>query len=426
MSKLIRIVFTLVIASNWAMQVYGQDLELNQSIFRSAIEPQAVGQGFGQSIDAYGRLAVIGAPFLDSNTGGTYLFRFNGKTWSLLKKLETPPDAFSRIGEDVAIHGDWIAVAMSRYVVLYQRDTGGVDNWGYHSTLGLEDDANFRSRFIDNSVTITGSTLAIGAPETDTAPFSSATDSVGSVLIFKLTGPNWTFSDQINVPAPDLIAGARFGSSVELTSSILAVGSADYNTDGLNSAGRAWIYEPTGAANSFQRTSTLTSDMPLENANFGSAVTIGSSYIAIGSPSGAGDLTPGDSNDGSVYTFEKSGDEWMMTDELLPSTPGFLNEFGQSVSAAGNLLLTASDDASYLFIRRGNGDWSEIDRDAAPTFPAPSNIREFGVSVALLIEGTRIHGLIGDASAEDGNDDRVGATFFYLFEDGLFNDRFED
>jgi len=419
-STINKILISLV-AIGWVFQAQSQDLELNQTIFRSQIDPQSSGQGFGEAVAASGQWAVIGAPFLEGNTGSAYLFQFNGSSWNFVKVLETPPDAFSRIGDDVAIQGDWIAVAMSRFVAVYHRNTGGPDNWGFHSTLGLENDANFSSRFIDNSVSIAGNTMAIGAPETNTDM-----NAVGSVLIYTLSGTSWAFSDQINVPAADLIEGAKFGARVDLDSSTLAIGSPSYNTDGLNASGKAWVYERSGQGGSFQRTGTLTSDMPNDNGNFGSEVAIGNGFIIVGSPGGAGDLTPVATNDGSIYTFEKSNGQWMMTNELVPSVPDFVNEFGQSVSVTGNLLWTASDDATYLFRRDGNASWTEIDRDDAPTFPAPSNIFNFGTSVAIITEGTRIHGLIGDSVAENSSDDRVGATFFYIFEDGLFSDRFED
>ena len=415
-----------LVAALWLDVGFSQDLELDQTRFRSDIDSQSAGQGFGNSIDASGRWAVIGAPTINGGTGGAYLFSLDGDSWRFEKTLEIPPNSFNRMGSDVAIHGDWLAVALSRDVAMYFRDEGGTDNWGYHSTLSVADDSAFRSRNISNTVALTNGSLAIGAPETDAAPFSSDTDAVGSVLIYSLNARNrWGFAEQINIPFADQMATAKFGLSVDINSAFLAVASPSVEVDGIARSGKAWIYDRSGEGGSFELDAALTSDMP-SGGSFGSEIAIGNGFIVVGSPAGAAELTPGISNDGSVYTFERSNGQWMMTNELTPSVPTFVNRFGRSVSVFENLLWTASDEATYLFRRHGDASWLEIDRNEAPVFPSPSNIFDFGTGSTIIRQGTRIHGIVGDAVAEDSENARVGAAFFYSYDDVIFRDGLED
>ncbi len=139
--------------------------------------------------------------------------------------------------------------------------------------------------------------------------------------------------------------------------------------------------------------------------------------------------TPDVSNDGSIHVFERNQggpDTWGRVINLVPSEPEFINLFGQSVSLVGNLLLAGSQDGAYLFAN--NGAWEEVDRNPVPAFADPSNVREFGFSADLAVVngGQQVIALLGDKTAEDSDDVRVGAAFFYAFDDGLFSDSFED
>ncbi|MEM9530246.1 MAG: hypothetical protein AAGA23_04965 [Pseudomonadota bacterium] len=406
---------------------FAQDLELTLTQFRDEFDPTATGQSFGGRMDADGVWAVISAPENNGLDGSIYVFRFAGG-WQFHKRLEDSPVVSNlfRSGFDVAISGEWIALSFSTGgVALYRRDQGGVDNWGYYSTVAEEDNASYRDLDNSNTVAMRNNLLAVGAPFADVAPFSSDTNSVGSVLIYELIGNSWSLTQQIDIPDAELIPQARFGESLDIQSGLLAVGSPRYNTDGLGGAGRAWVYQRTGGQ--FQLVDTLNSDTPEINARFG-AVALGQGFVAVGSEGGAGDLTPDISNDGSIYIFEPAlGGGYDLADELVTSEPEFIGLLGRAVAAEGNLVwAAAADDASYLFRRSVGGDWTEVDRNEVPVFTDPSNTREYGSSLALTREGTRIHGIVGDQTAENLDDTRVGAAFFYVFDDGLFSDSFED
>ena len=71
----VRIVAGWLAAALWLDVGFAQDLVLDRSVFRSEIDTQSAGQGFGRSISASGSWATIGAPNINGGTGGVYLFR---------------------------------------------------------------------------------------------------------------------------------------------------------------------------------------------------------------------------------------------------------------------------------------------------------------------------------------------------------------
>ncbi|MFK7958824.1 MAG: hypothetical protein AB8B96_22230 [Lysobacterales bacterium] len=418
------LLFLCICLASWAAAA--QDLELNLTQFRDDFDTTIDGQSFGTVMQADGIWAVISAPFADGADGAVYIFRYDNG-WNFHKKLEEAPGPSNRgrSGTDVTIDGEWLAITFTfGGAALYRRDLGGAGNWGYHSTVDEPDSTEYRDQNFDNRVALGGTTLIVGAPVTDQAPFSADTNSVGALLIYQLQGNEWLLTQRVDIPVADLQSNARFGDRLDINSGILVVGSPDYDTDGFNTSGRAWVYQQDGGQ--FQLVDTLTSDSPGINERFGSGVASGTGFIAIGSLAGAADLTPMVTNDGSVYVFEPDNGDYLLTTELVASDSTFIGLFGQDVAVESNLLWTSDNRASYLFRRDAAGDWTEIDRNEAPVFPAPSNVLQYGTSVALTREGTRIHGLVGDRVAENIMNERVGAAFFYEFDDGLFADSFED
>ncbi len=418
--------FLCIYLVSWA--VAAQDLELTLTQFRDDFDPNIDGQTFGTVMEADGAWAVISAPFADGADGAVYVFEYDGG-WNFVKRLEENPTPGnrSRLGTDVTISGEWIATSYSfGGVALYRRDLGGTNSWGFHSALVEPDSVDNRDLDFDNRVALEGNTLVVGAPVADESPFTGDTNSVGALLVYRLQGNEWLLDQRVPVPRVDLLANGRFGDRLDLSSGTLVVGSPAYDSNDLSSAGRAWVYNQNGGQ--FQLQATLTSDNPAVNARFGSGVAAGTGFVAIGAVGGAGDLTATVTNDGSVYIFDADNGSYVLNTELVGSISTFIGEFGKDVAVESNLMWTSDNQASFLFRRDAGGDWSEIDRNVKPEFVLPDtrNTLQYGTSVALTREGTRIHGIVGDRIAENMMNERVGAAFFYEFDDGLFADGFED
>lgn len=403
-----------------------QDLDPLDVVFRPDIDSSVAGQTFGERIDSDGPWAVVGAPEVAGQDGRVYLFRYDNGSWDFIKEIVAPTSISNpfRFGFDVAIHGEWLAATtQSGEIALYQRDLGGVDNWGYSATVTVADTAAYRDADFRNTLSLHGNVLAVGSPTADLAPFA-ALNETGLVSIFRNSGAGWSLDQTILPPVADQIADANFGLSIAVTSNILVIGSPEFPVLGIAESGKAWVYREGMGDGDYTYESDLTSDTPEMTARFGTGVSASGGWIAVGAPLGAGDLTPALTNDGSIYLFEQSMGMWTLSQEVIPSQPDFLNEYGHSVVLSGDLMWSADEDATYLH-RRGDMGWTEVDRTPAPMLSPPSQYLQFGREVAFARFETALVGLVGDRIAEDATGTRVGAVAVYSFDDGLFKDGFE-
>lgn len=394
---------------------------------------------FGWQVVSNGDWAVVSAPQENDFLGQLYLFRFEAApvaTWRFQKALEVPTDisVVCRHGLTLTMDDEWLLAGSNGCGgFLFQRDRGGANNWGYLKRLFTEDTATRRIEQQGSSVTISADTIAIGAPGTDYAPSYTGDDgSAGVALLYQRTNGganNWGLAEVIDVPASDQVFQAEFGQTISLDGDTLVVGSPAYPTDGVAGSGRAWIFSRDNDSWLFR--TAVSSDQPEVNSGFAESIEVRGDLLIAGSPNGARELTPGTSNDGSVYTFQRNFGgvgSWGLVEEIVPSTP--IGEFGVTVSLELNLMLVGSPDNSaggaWLFERR-NGLWTEIQAIQRPMFRP---WYDFGMSVDLVRRGARIHAVIGDPLFEEEESTeffkpRLGKAFFYLYDDGLFSDGFE-
>ncbi|MFK7954612.1 MAG: hypothetical protein AB8B96_00825 [Lysobacterales bacterium] len=414
--------------------VSAQDLEPDGVIFRSDIDLlPGTDQGFGNDVSVDGEWAVVGASLHFGQDGQVYLFRRSeGSTaaWNFIKVLDRPaePQNLFRFGQRVHLDGDWLAVTSSNSGThLYHRNAGGDNNWGFSQRLVVDDISSRRDRDLDNDVVIAGNWLVIGAARTDYLNLGPDDgNDVGSVLIYELREQTWVIQQVLEFPESTIQPLARFGDRVAIEGDVLAVAAPEFSLAGFNEAGRVYVYQNRSTGWSLRR--TLTPLSPKSVGRFGESVAVSGGVIAVGEILGGDTQTPDVSNDGSIHVFERDEggpDNWGRVINLVPSEPEFINLFGQSVGLVGNLLLAGSQDGAYLFAN--NGSWEEVDRNPVPTFADPSNVREFGFSADLAVVngGQQVIALLGDKTAENSDDVRVGAAFFYAYDDGLFADGFE-
>ena len=136
-----------------------------------------VADDFGVSVAVSGDTAVVGANLEDAagtDAGAAYVFQRNeggAGSWGELKKLTaSDAEAYDYFGYSVAVSGDtavvgaWVedsggSFAGAAYV--FQRNEGGVDNWGEVKKLTASD-AEASDQF-GASVAVNGDTAVVGA-----------------------------------------------------------------------------------------------------------------------------------------------------------------------------------------------------------------------------------------------------------------------
>jgi hypothetical protein len=132
---------------------------------------------FGVSVDVNQDRAIVGCHLDDddgTNSGSAYIFSRNEggvDNWGEVTKL-TAPDAATQdhfansvhLSENMAVvgcHKDDDNGSESGSAYIFEKNTGGTDNWGYFQKLTATDASG--SDYFGNSVAISGETALVGA-----------------------------------------------------------------------------------------------------------------------------------------------------------------------------------------------------------------------------------------------------------------------
>jgi hypothetical protein len=179
------------------------------------------GDGFGVSAALSGSTAVIGAPYRASYTGAAYVFNGSGSSWTQQAELDASDGlANDTFGTSVAVAGSFAVVgaygtdsgAGSAYVFV---GPGGV--WSEQAELTASDRAH--GNFFGGSVTISGSTVAVGADD--------QRYDFGAVYVFgRATG---TWSQEAELTASDGGHIDHFGTSVALDRTTMVIGASGHD-----------------------------------------------------------------------------------------------------------------------------------------------------------------------------------------------------
>jgi hypothetical protein len=204
--------------------------------------------------------------------------------------------------------------------------------------------------FFGLSVALSGDTLAVGAYQEDsnaTGVNGSQTDNsapgAGAVYVFTRTAGVWTQEAYIK----DSHTGHNdnFGWSVALAGDILAVGAPweASNVTGVNSnepdnnsaPGAGAVYVFTRTAGVWTQQAYLKASNPNAGDNFGISVSLAGDTLAVGAYGANADDNSVPSS-GAVYVFTHTAGSWSQQAHIKPSNRGGL--FGYSVVLSGDTL----------------------------------------------------------------------------------------
>ncbi len=261
---------------------------------------------FGYSVAMSGDTVVVGAHGHDGESGAVYIFeRDEGgvNNWGEVAKRATaiPTDWF---GWSVAISGDLAVVGTPRgdtddapnagHTYVFERNEGGDGNWGQICDIVASDaDEEDRLGFF---VSISGRTIAIGAPGDDDGVIAS-----GSAYVFKVNDAG-SCTQVKKLIASDAGVGDRFGTSTAVDGGIVVVGSVFDDFGTIGGAGSAYVFDrDAGGQDNWGEVAKLVASNPVSSANFGDYVAISNGSVLVGAP---GDDGPGNFA-GSAYVFQR-------------------------------------------------------------------------------------------------------------------------
>ena len=187
----------------------------------------------------------------------------------------------------------------------------------------------------------------------------------------------WSIVQTVVVNDPEV--GNAFGWSIAIDGARAAIG-APADDESATNQGSVYIFEPSGD-DWVQSAKLIASDGGSDY--FGSSVDIEGDVVAIGAPFDA-DTAP---NAGAVYVFRFDGVGWVQEQKLLASDGATFDLFGSTVATDGNRIAaaapytTTSDHGAVYIFEHDGKNWVQTQKIISASPPIFS--QKFGVSLVL-------------------------------------------
>jgi len=291
--------------------------------------PAGAEQGFGGVADISGDTVVVGVVPVGTIVGEhVYIYERNPSGgFDLSKIVDTDVAGF---GTTVAIGGNTMVVGRdlypvpAQYVLVFERDQGGPDNWGRVGELASPSPTGYN---FGRSISISGDTIVVG-DDLD----SSLGSLTGSATVFERTGGVWGVAKQLD--PPNGLSGQTFGRSVSVAGHTVLVG-ADNAIVGAQQSGAVWVFErDQGGSGNWGMSHQVTAPDPLPQARFGFSVALAGDLAVVGSPTY---YPPSCANIGRAYLFGRDQGgigEWG-TVAILDAPGACGDNFGRTIGIAG-------------------------------------------------------------------------------------------
>ena len=350
---------------------------------------------FGSAVAIDGTLAVIGAAGTSTGPGAAYVYQRTDETWRQIAELSASDGAAGdRFGASAAIDGEYIAIGAPSDDNERGADAGTVyiffregESWSQQARLVAQNGA--QNDQFGNSVALSGDLVVLGSPAKNSER--------GAAFVFARSGTAW--SEQSQLTASDGVDGDRFGESVTIQGTTIAVGSPN---EGLLESGAIYVFEQTES--NWNEIAKLFASDAEAGDGLGGAVDIDGVNLLAGAEHRSGDA-------GAAYLFQSSGGVWGTSevDRLQGEESVAGDLFGYSVSLSGPFALVGSlgadgeRGASYLYQLDG-ATWLQQSR-MTPLDDGGSD--RFGFAVGLDGE----YAVIGALDDDNGNGEQAGSAY---------------
>ena len=318
------------------------------------------GERFGASIAAEGGRVVVGAKRV------AWVLERTGSEWSKVSMLSPVPNipGTNTPFAQVSLSGDRAALGFPPQFPA-SSGNGGVaifshnnDVWAQTQQLFVEEG---NSKGFGHSLHLSGEQLIVGALFAD----STSNPAAGKAYMFTMSPPEGSWEADGALELGDSGSGDGFGFSLDLDGDTLVVGAPGDDTPSGADMGSAYVLDRS--AGDWQHRQRLEGVPIGDFAGFGTAVGLEGDTLIVGAPRDR----PSDSPivDGSVFVFERAGDEWSQSTKLMLETRD--SEFGTRLDLNSEVAIVTStgiEGAASIF-RRSGGEWSLEQRLTSPTSP---------------------------------------------------------
>lgn len=239
------------------------------------------GNEFGAVVAISGNTIVVGAPFY-GNVGRAYVFSLSGGRWKQAAILSGAVNDNDMFGASVAISGGAIVVGDS----VWDHSHGHayvfrIVKGKWTSVADLEGPNSVAYDHFGYTVAISGTTVAVSAPDHG--------HEAGAVYVFKDTAGKWRF--ETDFKASNTVDDDFFGETLALSGSLMVVGA-----EGSGSHGLAYLF--SDASGRWREVKQLEPTDLETGDRFGFSVAVFGSLVAVGSS------TPSVNGRSAVYLFE--------------------------------------------------------------------------------------------------------------------------
>lgn len=364
---------------------------------------------FGVSVGVSGTQVAVGAhssAMAAGKVGSVHVFDMQSLTpTDPVVAIENPSTGDDGFGRALALSGTRLIVgalvdstgasaAGSVYVYALTGSKPAPTNTINNPTPAVQD------RF-GQSVALSGNRVLVGANFDDAAGKDSGTGYLYNVFSITPTLP------VLSVSAPGAATDNRFGQSVAVSGSLVAVG-ADWDDLDASNSGSVTLYD-TSSATPNVPVMIVPSPRPANSLSFGIAIALEGTRLVVGATNDTG-ITSGD---GRVYVYDLAGATPTVPVLAINNpSPNTGDQFGRAVSVSGSRIVVGSPYDGTGGSYAGSAYVFDLN-SATPTVPVltlnnATAIDYFGWSVA--ISGTRI--IVGAYLNDTGASD-AGRAYVY-------------
>lgn len=313
-------------------QTYSQTLLANTAASGNTV------QGGQLSSSPAGFIVAGQNDFTDSGVAGAGKVDIFDINSLLLQTLTSDnPVANGKYGSKTSISesGTWLAVSateedtdavnLSGAVYIYENVNGTFTNVQFLKSPNIEVGGYFGSAvsITDNFLVITASGEAVGGNA-----------DAGRAYVYENVGGTWTLSQTLE-PSPTTVS-KMLACSISPTDNYLAVGAyADSSVS--TSRGTAFIYKNTGGT--FSLEDSVIGSFSVSGGKFGYSLAMNDTWLAVGAPNedAAGAAASGD---GNVYVFQNDIGSW--SEFQVINDGGSVSDFGTNVDISGDTLIAGA------------------------------------------------------------------------------------
>jgi len=302
------------------------------------VAPDATdGAQFGRTVAIQGKMVIIGARFAQvgdlQKAGAAYVYRNYRGSWQFEEKIVSPtPADEDNFGRALAVQGDLLVVT-ARKEATDEPDVGAAyvyvfrdGSWMYQAKLTASDASS--GAYFGQSVALHDDLIAIGARNANP-------NSAGAVYLFRQSGDEWV---QIaKVTPPDGKKGDQFGFTIAISGDLMTIGARRADLTQGSDAGAVYIFSLK--EDPVELVTKLIADDATTGDEFGQSVAFAGNVVAIGAWR---DDINSNEDQGSIYLFRRMGHQWIQTGMITASDGMGDDEFGYSLAAFGNRMVTGA------------------------------------------------------------------------------------